>query len=153
MKKILYLFILSLLLIACSEKEELNIEDSSVITEFDKNHFEFYGEGQYWETIYDYDFTDTEDQYFLTVTYKGDEKELKNINNFSYSFKSTSNEGSGSMQFDENEKEDKKTKFTISGMSKGGTILLKDEIIKFSIIWGENEEEFELKNIQNLEND
>ena len=132
-RRFIYLILFSAFIVGCTDNTNTN-------------HYKFQGEGEYWEVVYDYEITgESKDKYDLSITYKGELEELSTINNFSYSYTTSTGKSSGSFEYEENEATNK-MQMKKSGASEGTPILQKDEVIEIIINWGENEEVIELKN-------
>ncbi|WP_078554319.1 hypothetical protein [Bacillus alkalicellulosilyticus] len=134
------LFILSMLLIGCSNEEMTNYE------------YTFIGEGEYWKAEYLYEGTEiwgeeeggitysNEDSYVLKITYKGSKEEIQSMENLTFSYDARVNEGSRVMEFTEPHND---ITFEISGGGTGAKVQEAD-IIKVNVNWDAFEETFEL---------
>lgn len=143
MKKRMIVFVLSLLLVACSTKEVV-VHD-----------YRYTGESEHWLAVFEVKGTGTftekdqkihyesESQTNFTLEYKGALEELSALKFLKYQYDTSARGGESTQTFD---RPPTTNSFSSSSGGKNGAIETQDETIKVTVEWDGRKESFELTN-------
>lgn len=141
MRKVLILIGVSIFLSACGSSKEME--------------YLYEGESEHWEAVFLYKGQqkkkkednvtrfETKDDKNLELRYKGKLEDLSSVRNLKYSYETSS---SSAEHIEELDEPLKSPTLHLTGMSKGGQLIEKDEVIKVKVKWDDEEETLLLKN-------
>lgn len=141
MKRLLMFLCTAVLLSGCGSAKQME--------------YQFEGESEQWEAVFLYkaqqkktkkdEMTtyETKDDEKLTLRYKGKLGDLSSVRKLKYSYETSS---SSSERIEELDEPMRSQTLYLAGMSKGGALIEKDEVIQVKVQWDDEEETLLLKN-------